>query len=71
VSASKIAKAVSMTIPKTSQGKLRISIVKGARYCAFRNTSIRAVQKGRCTVSVTMVPKKGKKITKKTTITVS
>lgn len=71
VSASKIAKAVSMTIPKTSRGKLRISIVKGTRYCAFKNTSIRAVRKGRCTVSVTMVPKKGKKVTRKTTITVT
>lgn len=71
VSASKIAQAVSMTIPKSSQGKLRISIVEGAQNCAFTNTSIRAVRKGRCTVSVTMVPKKGKKVTRKTTITVT
>jgi alpha-tubulin suppressor-like RCC1 family protein len=71
VSASKIAKAVSMTIPKASKGKLRISIVGGAKNCAFKNTSIRAVRKGRCTVSVTMVPKKGKKFTRKTTITVT
>lgn len=71
VSASKIAQAVSMTIPKTSKGKLRISIVRGAQNCVFTNTSIRAVRKGRCTVSVTMVPKNGKTFTRKTTITVN
>jgi len=71
VSASKIAQAVSMAIPKTSKGKLRISIVRGAQYCVFTNTSIRAVRKGRCTISVTMVPKKGNTLTRKTTITVN
>lgn len=71
VSASKIAQAVSMTVPKTSKGKLRISIVRGAQNCVFSNTSIRAVRKGRCTVSVTMVPKNGKTFTRKTTINVN
>ena len=71
VSASKIARAVSMTIPKTSKGKMRISITRGAKFCAFKNTSIRATRKGRCTVTVTMIPKKGKEITRKTTIAVT
>jgi len=70
VSASKIAVAVSMTIPKTSQGKLRISIVAGTRFCTFNGNSIRAVQKGRCTIAVTMVPKRGRTFTRQTTITV-
>jgi hypothetical protein len=71
VSAAKIARAVSMHIPKTSQGKLRISIVDGARFCAFSKTSIRAVRLGRCTIAVTMLPKKGKTVTRKTTITIT
>ena len=71
VSAAKIARAVSMTIPKTSQGKLRISIVGGSKYCAFGKASIRGVRKGRCTVSVTLVPKRGRPITRKTTISVT
>lgn len=71
VSAAKIARAVSMTIPKTSQGKLRISIVGGTKYCAFGKASIRGVRKGLCTVSVTLVPKRGRPITRKTTISVT
>jgi alpha-tubulin suppressor-like RCC1 family protein len=71
VSAAKIARAVSMTIPKTSQGKLRISIVGGSKYCAFGKASIRGVRKGLCTVSVTLVPKRGRPITRKTTISVT
>ena len=71
VSAAKIARAVSMKIPKTSQGKLRISIVRGTQNCAFIKTNIRAVKKGKCAVSVTLVPKKGKIVTRKTTITVT
>jgi prophage maintenance system killer protein len=59
-----------MTIPKTSQGKLRISILAGTRFCTFNGNSIRAVQKGRCTIAVTMVPKRGRTFTRQTTITV-
>jgi hypothetical protein len=70
VSASKIAGAVSMAIPKTSLGKLRISILAGTRVCTFKGNSIRAVQKGRCTIAVTMVPKRGRTFTRQTTITV-
>jgi hypothetical protein len=70
VSASKIASAVSMEIPKTSQGSMRIVIVSGASRCVFRGSAIAAIQKGKCTISVTLLPKQGKSVTRRTSITV-
>lgn len=70
VTAQRIAQAVSLAVPKKSQGKMRISIVKGTGTCRFVGTSIRALRKGTCTVSVSLVPKTGKTLTRKTTITV-
>ena len=70
VSAAKLASAVSMAIPKTSQGSMRIVIVSGVTRCVFRGNAIAAVQKGKCTISVTLLPKQGKSVTRRTSITV-
>jgi hypothetical protein len=70
VSAAKIASAVSMAIPKTSQGSMRIVIVSGVTRCVFRGNAIAAVQRGKCTISVTLLPKQGKSVTRRTSITV-
>jgi hypothetical protein len=70
VSSKRLSRAVSLSIPKKSEGKMRISIIKGSKNCRFVGTSIRAVRKGTCTVSVTLLPKKGKKITRQTVISI-
>ena len=71
LSASRISRNVSLSIPKKSQGKMRISIIKGANNCRFSGTSIRAIRKGTCIVAVQVLPKKGKTVTRKTTIVVT
>jgi hypothetical protein len=70
VSASRVAQAVGMTIPKTSQGSMRIVIVSGDKYCAFSGTSIMAKRTGKCVIAVSLLPKKGKSITRRTSIVV-
>jgi alpha-tubulin suppressor-like RCC1 family protein len=60
VTAAKIASAVSLKIPKRSQGSMRISITRGTRYCMFVGSAVRGVKKGTCTVTVVLLPKKGK-----------
>jgi hypothetical protein len=49
-----------VTIPKTSQS-----------VCRIVGTSIRGLKKGSCRVTVTMTPKKGKKVSKTLTVKVS
>ena len=71
LSALRISRNVSLAIPKKSQGKMRISITKGAKNCRFSGTSIRAIRKGTCVVAVQLLPKTGKKVTRKMTITVT
>ena len=70
ISASRVAQAVSMTIPKTSQGSMRIVIISGDKYCAFSGTSIMAKRAGKCVIAVSLLPKKGKTITRRTSIVV-
>jgi hypothetical protein len=70
VSAAKVAQAVGMTIPKTSQGSLRIAIVTGASRCVFVGRAIAARRPGVCTIAVTLLPKKGHSITRRTSISV-
>jgi alpha-tubulin suppressor-like RCC1 family protein len=60
VTAAKIASAVSLKIPKRSQGSMRISITRGTKYCRFVGSTVRGIKKGTCTVTVVLVPKKGK-----------
>jgi alpha-tubulin suppressor-like RCC1 family protein len=66
-----IAAHVSLAIPKTSQGTMRLSIVRGARSCAFAGARVRGVRAGTCTVLVTLIPKRGKRTLRTATIVVS
>jgi hypothetical protein len=70
VSATKLAASVSLTIPKRSVGTMRISITKGKQYCAFVGTSLKAVRKGKCTIVVMYLPKKGRSVLRSNTLTV-
>jgi alpha-tubulin suppressor-like RCC1 family protein len=70
VSAAKLAASVSMSIPKRSVGTIRISITKGKQYCAFVGTSLKAVGKGKCTIVVIFLPKKGRSVLRSNTLTV-
>jgi hypothetical protein len=70
LSAAKLAASVSMSIPKRSVGTMRISITKGKQYCAFVGTSLKAVRKGKCTIVVIFLPKKGRSVLRSNTLTV-
>lgn len=60
LTAAKIASAVSLKIPKRSQGSMRISITRGTKYCRFVGSAVRGIKKGTCTVTVVLMPKKGR-----------
>ena len=60
ITAAKIASAVSLKIPKRSQGSMRISITRGTKHCRFVGSTVRGIKKGTCTVTVVLLPKKGK-----------
>ena len=66
-----IAAHVSLAIPKTSRGTMRMSIVRGARSCSFVGARVRGVRTGTCTVLVTLIPKRGKRTLRTATIVVS
>jgi hypothetical protein len=70
VTAAQVAKAVSLLIPKRSQGVMRISIVKGGRYCMFVGTTIKGIRAGKCSIAVVLMPKKGKTVIRNTSLTV-
>ena len=70
VAASRVAQAVSMAIPTTSQGTMRIVIVSGGASCSFMGTAIAAKRAGKCVIAVTLLPKKGKSVTRRTSIVV-
>jgi hypothetical protein len=59
-----------MTIPKTSQGSMRIVILSGGKSCSFAGTVIMAKRAGKCVIAVSLLPKKGKSITRRTSIVV-
>ena len=66
-----IAAHVSLVIPKTSQGTMRLSIVRGTRSCAFAGARVKGVRRGSCTVLVTLIPKRGKRTLRTARIVVS
>jgi hypothetical protein len=68
--AAKIAAAVSLKIPKRSQGSMRISITRGTKYCKFVGSTVRGIRTGTCTVTVVLIPKKGKPTVRTLKITV-
>ena len=70
MSAAKVAASVSMKIPRRSVGTMRISITKCRQYCAFAGTSLKAVRKGKCTIVVIYLPKKGPSVLRSNTLTV-
>jgi hypothetical protein len=39
---------------------MRISITRGTKYCRFVGSTVRGIKKGTCTVTVVLIPKKGK-----------
>ena len=71
ITARAIAAHVSLTIPKTSQGSLRFTIVRGSRYCTFVGTRVKGIRKGTCSVLVTRIPKRGTRTLKTAKIVVS
>jgi len=66
-----IASHVSLTIPKTSQGSMRLTIVRGLQNCSFVGTKVRGMKKGTCSVLVTLVPKRGPQVLRTAKIVVS
>ena len=70
VSAAKLAASVSMSIPKRSVGTMRISITKGKQYCAFVGSALKGIRKGKCTIVVILLPKRGKTVMRTNTLTV-
>jgi len=51
-------------------GSMRISITNGSQYCAFVGTSLKAVRKGKCTIVLIFLPKKGKTVIRTNILTV-
>ena len=71
ITARTIASHVSLTIPKTSQGSMRFTIVSGLRNCTFVGTKVKALRAGTCKVLVTLIPKRGTRTLKTAKIVVS
>jgi hypothetical protein len=59
ITARALAAHVALTIPKTSQGSMRFTIVRGSKYCTFVGTKVKGIRKGTCSVLVTLIPKRG------------
>ena len=70
LSAARLAKAVGMTIPRGSQGRMRFSITSGATRCVFAGSAVRGTRTGTCRVSVVLIPKKGKSTARSITVKV-
>ena len=66
----RIANAVSLSIPKRSKGIMRISIVKGNKYCIFVGTTVRGIKNGKCTIVVKLIPTRGVSVVRQLTMTV-
>ena len=71
LTAARLAAAVGVAIPRGSRGKLRLSIVSGARACGFVGSSVRGLRLGTCRVAVILIPKKGRTTTRHVTVRVS
>ena len=69
-SAATIARAAGLSIPRRSQGTMRISIVSGASRCEFVGSAVRGRSTGTCRVRVLLVPKKGATVSRTVTLTV-
>jgi hypothetical protein len=49
---------------------MRISITRGTKYCKFVGSTVRGILAGTCTVTVVLIPKKGKPTVRTLKITV-
>ena len=70
VSAARIAAAADLSIPRKSQGTMRISITSGTTRCRFVGSSVRGTAVGSCRVRVMMVPRTGRVTTRYVTVKV-
>ena len=70
VSAARIASAAGLSIPRRSQGTMRISITSGTTRCRFAGSSVRGTSIGTCRVRVMMVPRTGRITTRYVTMKV-
>jgi hypothetical protein len=70
VSFTAVAKQNSVTVPKGAVLKVVVS-GKSAKQCKVVGKSVKALKKGACRVTITVTPKKGRKVTKTVSIVVS
>jgi alpha-tubulin suppressor-like RCC1 family protein len=71
LSASRIAAAAGLAIPRRSKGSMRITLVKGRDRCRFVGSSVRGVKRGTCSLRVVLIPKKGRTISRTVTVRVT
>jgi hypothetical protein len=71
ITARTLAQHVELTIPKTSKGSMRFTIVRGLKYCKFVGTKVKGIKKGTCSVLVTLIPKRGKRTLRTAKVVVS
>jgi hypothetical protein len=70
VSFTAVAKQHSVSVPKSAVVKVVVSS-KSAKLCKVIGKSVKALKKGACRVTITVTPKKGRKVTKTVSIVVS
>lgn len=70
LTAARIAAAAGLSIPRKSQGTMRISITSGTTRCRFVGSSVRGTSVGTCRVRVVMVPRTGRVTTRYVTVKV-
>ena len=70
VTAARIAGATGLSIPRGSQGRLRLSIVSGAGRCRFAGTSVRGTAVGTCRVRAVLIRTKGPTLVRTVTVKV-
>ena len=70
LTAARIAGAAGLSIPRSSQGTMRISITSGATRCRFVGSAVRGTSVGTCRVRVMMIPRTGHITTRYVTVTV-
>jgi hypothetical protein len=70
LTAARIAGATGLSIPRGSQGRLRLSIVSGAGRCRFAGTSVRGTAVGTCRVRAVLIRTKGPTLVRTVTVRV-
>jgi hypothetical protein len=59
-----------VTVPKGAVLRVVVSS-KSAKQCKVVGKSVKALKKGACRMTITVTPKKGRKVTKSVSVTVS